>query len=274
MSTFSQVESGSPEKDTCERNVEHTRSWSLVSAEGSKPVHLVCPHVSQVEAQSPEKDTCDGNVESAHSSSLVSVECPKPVWLVQRECTLVGAQDHEEDTSVGKTEPICSSSQDSNPVEGGAAIQSSQAVDTETVQPGCPGKEENQRGAPTLRQSVGSKAPSLDDGNIPVPSTQAGEAQPESSGIQPMEQKTSSCPRAPPWMLVIVLLENERVGLDLRTISTHSSELPRRPLISNAVSVSRQLLTTPAFPDNRLPACLCQCHCQCGSCCACHCKCN
>ena len=264
----SQVEARNPEKGTCNGTVEPTHLSILVSAE---PVKLVCPHASQVESGNLKKDTCDGHVGPNRSSSLGSVECPTPVQLVQPDDTLVGASDHEDDTSAENNEPARSLSRASNPEEGRTETQSSVAVFTDAVQSGCPGNE-NQRCAPTLRQSVGSKAPSLNDGDKPVPSAQAGEARPESPGSQPMEQKTY--PRAPPRSSLMVLVEDEPVGLDLRMAARLSSELPIRPLINNAVSVSRQLLTPPVFLDNRVPACLCRCHCRCGSCCACRCKCN
>ena len=63
---------------------------------------------------------------------------------------------------------IPSSSPEASPVEGRAKNKSSQAVDMETIQSGCPGKDKNEkRCAPTPGQSVGPKAPSLDGGNRP-----------------------------------------------------------------------------------------------------------
>ena len=68
-----------------------------------------------------------------------SIEWPKTVQLVQPDAALVDAQDHDEDISVGNNEPIHLSNPESTPVEGRAKSKSSQAVDTETVQPGCLG---------------------------------------------------------------------------------------------------------------------------------------
>ena len=65
----------------------------------------------------------------------------KPVQLVKPDGALVEAQDHDEDISARNNEPIRSSSPESTPAEGRAKSKSSQAVDTETVQPGCPGDE-------------------------------------------------------------------------------------------------------------------------------------